>query len=213
MKEYTEKIDSISAAKQLEIVKQSKLDIKRLNARNTGKYLIMWGMVWALGYLFTHLYVYNSPLEIRQKFGNNGIFFIWTFLLFIAGVLQGIMVSYDSKNMPVTPKKKSNSTANTLVLWAMVLVIALLAVFFFKPQSGIAINAFMVVSIMSIYIIWGIQLSDIFLLSSGITIILTTITGYLAIEPEYYNIWMMLAAGLVLAGFGVAARIYGGKLE
>ena len=59
MKEYTEKIDSLSAAKQLEIVKQSKLDIKRLNARNTGKYLIMWGMVWALGYLFTHLYVYN----------------------------------------------------------------------------------------------------------------------------------------------------------
>ena len=151
--------------------------------RKASPHLILWGLVWLLGY---------SATDLRPDDAN----LIWPALV-AAGCAISFLVGY--KNRPA----KATSNING---WRMLGLVAIVFVFFgatftiFGPVSGRQIGVFAPLLVGAIYAGVGLWLGLRFVVT-GLAITALTLGGYFYL-PEHFLLWMAFVAGggLILAG-------------
>ncbi|MCK4888031.1 MAG: hypothetical protein KAS96_11635 [Planctomycetes bacterium] len=202
-----------TAAQQLEMINEIKAGTKRVvTAEVTCKYLIMWGMAWSLGYVFTHLYITKTPIWFFEMFSQAGrqagISIIWGVLMGAAGVMQWLMVKKDLKSGAVRPTQSSKSSKQMFWFWMVLGMYSFAALAILSPRDEIQINSFMVITIMFAYVMMGIWGGEKMMIWLGLIITVNTLIGYFAVPANYYSVWMAVMAGGVLFGAGIFGKIF-----
>ena len=177
-------LTSKEAAETLSDVEQaSRRSAQAFGYRKASPHLILWGLVWLIGY---------SATDLRPADAN----LIWLALV-AAGCAISFLVGY--KNRPIRATNNING-------WRMLGLVAIVLVFIgatftiFGHVSGMQIGVFTPILVGAIYAGVGLWLGLRFVVT-GLAIIALTLGGYFYL-PEHFLLWMAFVAGggLILAG-------------
>jgi len=149
--------------------------------RRTSPYLILWGVIWIVGY---------TGIYLRPHWWA-----LWPTL-----IVLGIVAGFFFKGNAVS--KGSSACGWTYAGTALVLFLFFSATFaVLPPKSGVEVGAFLPIFVGFCYAIYGIWARAVRILALGLTVGVLTVGGYFYL-PQYFLLWMAAVGGgaLILGG-------------
>lgn len=167
---------------------------KSISSSYTSPFLVLWGLIWVLGFLGSHFWL-------------SKVYLIWT-VLDIIGIFGTFVITYwqIKRADPVKVASQSKTFRQLFWFWFLLFGYAGLWLSFLKPHSGLQMNAFLCTLIMFAYIIMGMWLQEGCLIWLGIGITVTTVLALVLIPHSWYCLWMAAAAGGPMLGTGLYIR-------
>ena len=169
---------------------------KTIAASYDSSLLMMWGLIWILGFLGTHF------------------FFRWVWPIWVGlsgtGCIATLVFSwsqYRSANPIKTPTAEKIGW-RIFWFWSLLFVYIFIWLSILKPRHGIHINAFMCTAIMFAYIVTGLWFKCYYMVWLGIAVTCTTLVGFYLIPTGYYCLWMASTGGGAIFGTGLYIRLY-----
>ncbi|HEX3429434.1 MAG TPA: hypothetical protein VHT03_00995 [Rhizomicrobium sp.] len=165
-----------------DIAKTSRASATTYGYRHASPHLIVWGVIWALGYGLSYL---------RPQYGAT-----WPVLVLI-GTVASFWVGWKSR--PAQSKGYDWRYAAT-ALAALLFITAIYAIM--PPRTGLQAGAFFPILIALLYGLIGIWTRGTRMLIAGIALAALTLGGYFLL-PQYFMPWMAVVGGgaLILGGF------------
>lgn len=141
----------------LAAIENSTKQMKRsISSRYTAPLLILWGVIWILGFLGTFFHM-------------KGAGWIWLVLdIFGVGGTFYIIRRQMKKGDPVKVSPHSKTTRHLFFFWLLLFAYGYLWLNFFAPLNGLQMNAFLCTLVMFAYIIMGMWLEEKCLIWLGI---------------------------------------------
>jgi len=148
-------------------------------------FLIIWGVVWTLGYGATHFLGSASP--------KTGL--VWTGLVLLGTLASSGVGAYLGKRV------RSPQGGQIALFWLTWIVYSGLIVHFAHPRTGDQLSLLIALLAMMGYVISGLFYRSRFLAGLGVIVTGIMLVGYLLL-PDYFNLWMALLGGgsLIAAG-------------
>ncbi len=174
------------AREALALVEQTTRQLRRSLAHGGMPYfLIIWGLVWTLGFGATHFLGPTSP--------KVGI--VWNVLVLLGAVASFGVGAYLGKRV------HSPQGLQIAFFWLIWIVYSALIVYFARPRTGDQISLLISLLAMMGYVVSGLFYRSRFLAGLGLVVTVVMIIGYLAF-PGYFNLWMAALGGgsLIAAG-------------
>ncbi len=174
------------ARQALELVEETTRQLRRSLAHGGMPYfLLIWGIVWTLGFGATHFLGAESPY--------TGL--VWA-VLDVLGVAASFAVGTS-----LGRKIRSSQGRRLGLYWLAWLFYGSLLIYFARPQSGDQLSLLIALLAMMGYVTSGLLYSSRFLTGLGLIVTGLIVAGYLAL-PALFNLWMALLGGgsLIVAG-------------
>lgn len=148
--------------------------------RQASPHLIVWGVVWALGY---------GICWFRPQYGM-----VWPPLVLI-GIAASTYIGWRSK--PSGAQYDWRYATTSIAVFAF--IFALFAVM--PPRTNAQVSAFFPLLVALFYAIVGIWTRGTRMLVAGIVVAALTLAGYFLL-PQYFTLWMAVVGGgaLILGG-------------
>jgi hypothetical protein len=146
--------------------------------RGAAPHLILWGVLWALGYGLTQLMPARGAA-------------IWAVIV-VVGLAAGTMTMFRKGARPAAWRFAA--------IWATLIVFCAATFAIMAPVDGRQVAAFIPLVIAASYVIGGIWLGSRFV-AAGIAVAVLTLAGFFLLR-EYFLLWMAVVGGgaLLLAG-------------
>ncbi len=174
------------AREALALVEQTTRQLRRSLAHGGMPYfLIIWGLVWTLGFGATHFLGTTSP--------KAGI--VWNVLVLLGAVASFGVGAYLGKRV------RSPQGLQIAFFWLIWIMYSALIVYFARPRTGDQVSLLISLLAMMGYVVSGLFYRSRFLAGLGLVVTVIMIIGYLAF-PAYFNLWMAALGGgsLIAAG-------------
>ncbi len=174
------------AREALQLVEETTRQLRRSLAHGGMPYfLIIWGLVWTLGFGATHFWGVTSP--------EAGI--VWNVLVLLGAIASFGVGAYLGKRV------RNPQGLQIAFFWLIWIVYSVLIVYFAHPRTGDQASLLISLLAMMGYVVSGLFYRSRFLAGLGLAVTVTMIVGYLAF-PAYYNLWMAVLGGgsLIAAG-------------
>ncbi len=177
------------AREALNLIEHTTQHMRRSLAHGGAPYfLLIWGVVWVLGFGATHFLGANSPT----------VGLIWM-VLDTVGILASFAIGWW-----ISKRMRSPRYGPAVGLyWAAWVVYGALIVYFAHPQSGNQFSVLVALLVMFGYVTTGILYRSTFLAGLGGIMTGFILVGYL-LCPAYFNLWMAVLGG----GSLIAAGLY-----
>lgn len=172
---------------------------KAVASSSAASTLILWGVIWAVGFMVTQLF---DPIAFRVWLALDGIGVVAS--LYLGGWFRGSALSDPHRN-------RIGTSWLILIGYAVIWLMLLLPGAFGRhaPARGLdwghRIGAFWCEVAMFGYVIMGLWLSP-FLLRLGLLVSVLTLAG-LILLPGCFYLWMAVMGGGALAAAGLYIRI------
>ncbi len=155
-------------------------------------FLIIWGVVWMLGFGSTHFFGSRDP--------RSG----WAWLVLDS---LGVMASFAVGSWLGRRVRSRRGGAMVGLFWLAWLFYAALIIAFARPQSGEQLSLLISLFAMMGYVTTGLLYRSSFISLLGAVVTVFIVIGYL-VFPTFFNLWMALLGGgsLVVAGVYVLRR-------
>ncbi len=170
------------AQEALESIQQVTKRTKRIIASgNAPYYMILWGIIWFLGFL--------SDFFIDGMTGG----WIWLGLVNV-GMFFSLLIGFRARS-----KVRIPGSGRFAFLPITIIGYAFLVIWISQPMSGEQVSVIVVLFAMLGYIIMGILVEPVAIWVGMITTVLALIGYFLLLT--YYNLWMaFLSGGTLVAG-------------
>ena len=158
--------------------------------------LIMWGLIWILGFLGTHFFL-------------EWVWLIWMGLSGI-GCIATLVFSwrqFRSAN-PIKVPATEKIGWRIFWFWSLLFVYMFVWLSILKPRHGIQLSAFMCTAVMFAYVVTGLWFRSYHMLWLGLAVTCTTLVGFYLIPPGYYCLWMAPTGGGAILGTGLYTRFF-----
>lgn len=178
------------AREALELIEATTRQMRRSLAHGgMPYYLIIWGIVWTVGFGSSHFFGPDSP-----RAGTA-----WA-VLDTLGVVASVLVGWRLRTRVRSPRY---GPAVGLLFWLALIVYGVLIVYFAQPRSGNQLT--LLISLLATfgYVATGIFYRSLFLSGLGALVTLIMVGGYLLV-PASFNLWMAILGG----GSLIAAGLY-----
>jgi hypothetical protein len=189
-------LDNQQVVDSLELINKTASQTRRsIAAKYSSPHIILWGCIAIAGYLLTHFYL-------------SWVRIIWITLGFLGWLGMFLISSYQKRRG--FPTKNSQYILfwwQPIASWTAFYAFIFISLFLLKPQSGIALNAYIILVIMLAYINLGIWNGEIFMIGLGIVISAGTLIGVYWIPAGLYCFWMALTAGGMLVTTGICLHV------
>lgn len=152
------------------------------HARQAAPHLILWGVIWAIGY---------AVMALRPEWDA-----VWAVLI-VAGVVGGVLIGMRQAGAEGGKGDGWRYGASLGVLGAFALGLYLVA----PPQTGNQVGAFFPLLVGCCYALTGVWSKGWRMLPLGLAIIAATVAGFIWL-PQYFSLFMAVigGGGLVLGG-------------
>jgi len=155
--------------------------------------LILWGLIWVVGFASVHFY----PRRAVYIFNTlNVIGFVATVLIFCRWPRKA------ATKVPASERLFWRICG----FWLLLFAYALLWIVLFKPADGMQICTFTCTLAMFGYVVLGLWLGSYFMLWLGLAVTALTFFGHYVL-PSYFFLWMSAAGGGALLGTGLYIRV------
>ncbi len=184
------------AAESLASVKDTAAKTRRaVVSAYESPFLIIWGLVWVLGFLGTHLFL-------------EWVNWIWG-LLSAIGVAATIVICWRLFHLAPATRSCGGRRLGlrTSLFWPVFFLYAFVWLNILQPHSGIQLNAFLCTAIMFAYVAIGLWFDSWLMVFLGLGVTVLTLVGFFVIPLAYYSLWMAIAAGGPLLATGICVRI------
>ncbi|NPA91624.1 MAG: hypothetical protein GXO55_09290 [Chloroflexi bacterium] len=176
------------AREALDLIDRTTQHMRRSLAHGGAPYfLLIWGVVWMLGFGATHFLGPDSPT----------VGLIWMVLDTI-GIIASFAVGWWISKQMRSPRYG----ATVGIYWLAWIVYGALIVYFAHPQSGNQLSMLVALLAMFGYVTTGILYRSRFLTGLGLVMTGLILAGYL-LWPAYFNLWMAVLGGGSLIAAGV----------
>ncbi len=172
------------AQASLQAIQQITCQTRRTLYQQAGYFPIIWGLVWAAGFLG---YQFLRPLSAS---------IIWIALLMLGGVTSGIVGARIGQQV------RSPGDARIGIFFAVLIGYAYLWVWIARPLSLMQVELLLTLAIMFGMIVTGLWVRVSFPILLGIGVSVLAVVGYYAL-PAYFGIWMAIVTGGSFIGSGV----------
>ncbi len=177
------------AREALELIEVTTQRMRRAVAHGGAPYfLIIWGLVWTVGFGGTHFLGPDSP--------STGI--LWL-VVDTVGIVASFLVGWRLAGRLRSPRLGPAIG----LFWMAWLAYSALIVYFARPQTGNQLSLLISLLAMFGYVTSGILYRSVFMGALGVAVTGLIVGGYLLI-PVYFNLWMAILGG----GSLVAAGLY-----
>jgi len=183
------------AQKSLSLVENTMAETRKsLTAAYSGPILILWGLIWILDFLGTHLFL-------------KWVWLIWMVLNCI-GVIGMVLICRQQFQAASPTRHSADDKIGRRIFWfwAFLGLYGFIWLAIFRPVNGIEINAFLCTVIMFAYVMMGLWTESHFMIWLGLAVTVATLVGFFLVPPNYYCLWMAPTAGGLLFGTGLWAR-------
>ena len=169
---------------------------KTIAASYDSSLLIMWGLIWILGFLGTHFF----------------LAWVWPIWMSLCGTGMIATLGFSWRQFrsanPVKIPAAEKVGWRIFLFWSSLFVYMFIWLSILKPRHGIQLNAFMITTIMFAYVVTGLWFKCYYMLWLGIAVTFTTLVGFYLIPTGYYCLWMALTGGGALFGTGLYMRLF-----
>lgn len=196
--QVTPEVARASLADVDEVVSRTR---KAVAGRGTDLILMVWGVVWIVCYVATHLLVVNRRVDWIEPVWGVGM------AIGIAGMF--VILSLSKRHAPVRSEQGERIGRRVFWSWFALFVFAAAWLVLLWPWSPLQMNAFFVTVVMFAYVMIGLWMASRFFLVLGSGVAAAAMVGYLLTMAdvfEYYNLWMAVAGGGALFASGFYIR-------
>ena len=166
---------------------------KAIASRYASSLLILWGLIWALGFMLVHFWP-----------RRGGQVFWW---LDAVGIAATILIGV---RLPSRTSVRSAATSKVLWrmfgFWFLLFAYGIAWTLLLRPVSGTQVCAFFCTIVMLGYVVIGLWSGSFFMFWLGLAVTALTFLGYYAL-PDYFFLWMSPTGGGALLGTGLYIRI------
>jgi hypothetical protein len=175
-----------------DITKAERTSAKAYGYRNASPHLIIWGIVWAIGYGVS----YAKPQPFCASSCLDPMATLWPVLIVI-GCIASFWIGWKSRSSVATGYDW-RYPVSALAIFAF--IAAIFAVM--PPRDPVQIGAFFPILVALFYTLVGIWTRGARMLIAGIAVAALTLGGYFLL-PQYFLLWMAVVGGgaLILGGF------------
>ncbi len=147
-------------------------------------YLLLWGLVWTIGFLAT---------QVQPQFAG----WIWGVMVGIGIVGSGVLGFLQSRRTRVVPGTRSAFINSRLgIFYGVLYAFAILWLIVF-PFTAVQIGLFWIMIVAFGSIIAGVWMSERVSIGLGIGMTVMAMLGY-SLVPHYFWLWSAVFAGLPL---------------
>ena len=176
------------AREALELIEDTTRQMRRLTAHGgIPFYLVLWGMIWILGFGATHFLGPNS----------HAVGTVWAVLSLLGLVASFGYGAWLGRRVHYSRGERVG------LFWLAWLFYGGLLVYFAHPRSGEQMSLMISLLAMMGYVISGLLYESRFLVVLGLVVTGLIVAGYL-LAPDSFNLWMAVLGG----GSLVAAGLY-----
>jgi fatty acid desaturase len=187
-------ITNEEAAQSLAAVEQTTRRTRRsISAYASADLLTLWGGIWILAYLGTHL---------RPHLAG----WIWPALV-VPGVILTVVMSRRALATGQVLRISAEKRRLLRYFWAALAVYGGLWIAIARPTDGIQLNALLCTVVMFAYVVLGLMLQSRLQIALGLAVTAVTLAGYFIVPRPWYCLWMAVAAGGTLFGAGLFVRM------
>ena len=182
-------ISPAEAREALDLIEATTRQMRRALAHGGMPYfLLIWGLVWTVGFAATHFLGPDSP----------AVGTLWLVLDALGALASFGVGAYLGRRTP------SPRGARIGLYWLVWTLYAALIIAFARPRSGDQLSLLIALFAMMGYVTSGLLYRSRFLVGLGLVVTAFIVVGYLAF-PAYFNLWMAFWGGgsLLAAGFYV----------
>ncbi len=179
----TQTLSPTEAAQALDLVERTARQMRHALAEGTmWIYLVLWGAIWALGFLASHFLPATQAGKVWAVLDGGGV------------VLSFGLGAYYGR------KFRARVGAQMALFWLAWLLYGGLILYAAKPASTEQMGLLITLLAMFAYVVLGLWVRSLFLAILGLVITGLTMIGYYA-WPAGFNLIMALAGlGLVVSG-------------
>ena len=178
------KISPPEALEALEAVRAVQARTRRaLSLAGGGQILMIWGVVWLIGYLGTHLLSWQTAGRL------------WA-VADLLGIVATILVVARS-----APRSRDPLGPRIGILWISLILFGGLWIWVAQPTSGAQVGFLLATFAMFGYVVMGLWLDLVFLVV-GLVVTAVATVGYVFLQPVF-NLWMAVLGGGTLFGSGL----------
>ena len=175
------------ARQALNLVENTTRQMRRALAYGGMPYfLIIWGLVWMLGFGASHFLGADSA--------QAGM--VWMVLDILGAIASFGVGAYLGRRV------RSPQGASIALFWLAWMLYAALIVYFARPQNGNQVSLLISLFAMMGYVSSGLLYRSRFLVALGLVVTAFIVIGYLAF-PAFFNLWMAVLGGGSLIAAGV----------
>lgn len=179
------------AREALELVEVTTRHMRRAVAHGGMPYfLLIWGVVWTLGFGSTHFLGPGSPLA-------GTVWLVLDVLGIVASLLVGCWIGTRVRSARYGPAVG--------LFWLAWMVYGALIIYFAQPENDAQFSLLISLFAMFGYVTTGIFYRSRFLSGLGGLVTLFILGGYLLI-PAYFDLWMAVLGGGSLIAAGLYMR-------
>ena len=172
------------AQASLHAIQQITCQTRRTLYKKTGYFPIIWGLVWAGGFL-SYQYLPFISASI-----------IWVALLMVGGIISGIIGARMGQQV------RSTSGGRIGLFFALLIGYSYLWLWIARPISLAQSELLLTLAIMFGMIVMGLWIRVSFLIGFGAAVSALALVGYYAL-PAYFGIWMAVLIGGAFLGTGL----------
>ncbi len=171
---------------------------KAVQARGTDRILVLWGIIWAVCYVATHLWgVYGALQWVSPT---------WWVAVALGIVGTVLTVRRTQRDAPVRSERERQLGRRVGWSWLVLAFFAGVWLALLWPWKPLQMNAFLVTLIMFAYVILGLWTASRFFIGLGLVVAAAALGGCLLtmhVGFAYYNLWMAVMGGGALIGSGI----------
>jgi hypothetical protein len=182
---------------------------KTLVASYASGLLILWGLIWIVAFVGTHLYLRGAGLIWKAFCSIGGIGTLWMFFN-VMGCIGTIVICRRQMHLANPTRIASAKKVGWRIFWFWTLLSVHVGVWLsiLKPYSGLQMNAFICTVGTFAYIVIGLWFESYFMVWLGLAVTGITLVAFYILPHSYYNLWMAAAGGGTIAGTGFYIRFY-----
>lgn len=173
----------------------AQLTRKAVAASRMGAILMLWGIVWFLGFALSYGFPRNS----------GPIWWVLSSLGMACTVLTGFL--HHRKDM-IRSAQQRKIMGQLALFWLAVFTYAMTLLMVFPAHTAVDELAFLVSMFMMAYVLMGIWLKTRLLIGIGLVVTAATLVGRALMPPRAFMLWMAVfgGGGLFVPGLYVKLR-------
>lgn len=172
------------AQASLQVIQQMACQTRRTLYKKTGYFPIIWGLVWAGGFL-GYQYLSFIPASL-----------LWVALLVGGGSVSGVVGARMEQQV------RSTNGARIGILFAVLIGYAYLSLWIARPLSLVQMELLLTLAVMVGMIALGLWIRVSFPIVFGVAVSALAVVGYYAL-PASFGLWMAVLTGGAFIGTGL----------
>lgn len=172
------------AQASLQTIEQMACQTRRTLYHHTGYFPIIWGLVWAGGFL-GYQYLAFLPASL-----------LWGALLVVGGSISGVVGARLEQQV------RSTNGARIAIFFAVLIGYAYLSLWIARPLSLMQMELLLTLAVMVGMITLGLWMRVWYLIVFGAAVSALAVVGYYAL-PASFGLWMAVLTGGAFLGTGL----------